>query len=77
MKDIDKKWDSEPRTKTSAAFTDDMSIISSGLGSEVSDELQVRKGGTKTSAAFTDDMSIISLGLGSEVSQVRRGLKLS
>ncbi len=31
-------------TKTSAAFTDDMSIITSGLKTEISDEFQVRKG---------------------------------
>ncbi len=34
----------ETISKTSAASTEDMSIITSGLGSEVSDEFQVRKG---------------------------------
>ncbi len=44
VKGIGEEWDSGLGTisKTSAASTDDMSIITSGLRSEVSDEFQVR-----------------------------------
>ncbi len=44
VKGIDEDRDSGLGTisKTSAASTDDMSIITSGLGSEISDEFQVR-----------------------------------
>ncbi len=46
VKDIGEDRDSGLGTisKTSAASTDDMSIITSGLRSEVSDEFQVKKG---------------------------------
>ncbi len=46
VKDNGEEWDSGLGTisKTSAASTDDMSVITSGSRSEVSDEFQVRKG---------------------------------
>ena len=49
VQDIDEEWDSGrgtsgDMTRISVAFTDDMSIVTSGLRSVVSDECQVRKG---------------------------------